>query len=119
MITTERLSCFLLDAKEQVCRTRVAGHIAELVQDQQIGLGVPAQAPLNRGERLVPELIGECRRERREAHDVALGERGEAEVLGERALADARLSAKLRAVQPARQGDQRVQRESGAPGATS
>lgn len=42
--------------RKEVRRARVAGHVAELVQDQQIRHGVLAQAPLDRGERLMPPV---------------------------------------------------------------
>jgi len=81
------------DAEEQVGGARVARHVAELIQDQQVGPGVAAEASLDRGDGVVAEQIGEGACEGGEADRVALGEGGEGEVLGERALADAGLSA--------------------------
>src|SRR6185437_12357072 len=81
------------DAEEQVGGARVAGDVAQLVEDEQVGLGVAAESALDGGDGLVPQEIGEGAGEGGEADSVALGEGGEAEVLGEGALADAGLSA--------------------------
>jgi hypothetical protein len=81
------------DAEEQVGGARVARHVPELVQDQQVGPGVAAEASLDRGDGVVAEQIGESAGEGGEADRVPLGEGGEGEVLGERTLADAGLAA--------------------------
>src|SRR5271155_4756799 len=81
------------DPEEQVSGARVAGDVAQLVQNQEVGLRVAAEAPLDRGDRFVAQEIGEGGGEGGEADGVSFGEGGEGEVLRERALADAGLAA--------------------------
>ena len=71
------------DAEEQIGGTGVAGDVAELIEDEKLGRGIAAQAPLDSGQGLAAEEIGEGACEGGEADGVAAGEGGEAEVLGE------------------------------------
>jgi hypothetical protein len=81
------------DAKEQVCGVGRAGHVAKLIEDEKVGRGVAAEAPLDGRQSLVLQEVGQCGGERAEAHGVPLGEGGVAEVLCEGGLACAGLSA--------------------------
>src|SRR5580693_3596753 len=97
------------DAEEEVGGARVAGDVSQLVQDQEIGLGVAAEASFDRGDRLVAEEVGERARERGEADGVSLGEGGEAEVFGERALADAGLAAEEDVLSPREEAERHME----------
>src|SRR5262249_17486874 len=58
------------DAEEQVGGARVAGDVAQLVEDQQVGLGVAAEAALDGGDRFVSQEVGEGAGEGGEADGV-------------------------------------------------
>src|ERR1019366_1573506 len=88
-------------AVEQVARTRVAREISQLVQNQDVGSGVPLHAPLDRRKRLLLEQVGERRVHGREADGPSRLECALAEVLSEGTLADTARSAKKDVV-PAR-----------------
>lgn len=64
----------------------VAWQVAQLVQDQ-LRTTIPTEATLEGWERLLFQEVREGAGEGGEAHGVALLQRGEAEVLGERRLA--------------------------------
>src|SRR5712691_7287541 len=79
---------------EQVGRARVAGQVAKLIADQEMGSGVALEAALERGEGLLLEQVGESGSEGAEAHRVALLQCFESQVLRQRGLADTGLAAK-------------------------
>ena len=77
------------DVVEQIGGLSAAREVADLVEDQERGGGVLAQAPLEGGQGLLLQEVGEGGGERGEAHGVALLEGEHGEVLGEHGLADA------------------------------
>ena len=81
------------DVEEQIGGASVAGDVAEFVENQQVRCDVSLETTRGRWEGLLSEQVGECGVERGESDGVALLEGAQAEVLGERALADAGRSA--------------------------
>lgn len=82
------------DVVQQVARAAVAGHVAELIEDEQVGPEVPPQPSLEGRHGLLLEQVGQRSGERGQAHGVTLLERGLAEVLGQHRLAHAALAPK-------------------------
>jgi len=73
------------DVVEDVGGAGVTRQVAELVEDEEVGTGVPAKSALEGGHRFLAEEVGERRGEGREPHGEAGGERGLREVLRDQA----------------------------------
>ena len=81
------------DVIEEVGGAVIAWEIAKLVEDEQVGGGVSAEAPLERGEGFLSQEVGEGGGQRREADGEAVLECDQAEALREHGFAHARRSA--------------------------
>lgn len=76
------------DAVEDVRGAGIAGQVAELVKDKQIGARVAAETTLEGGQRFLAEKIGERRGEGREPDGEAGRQCGLREILRDRRLAE-------------------------------
>ena len=82
------------NVEEQVGGAAVAGDVAELVEDEQIGRGIPFKASFGGWQRLLTQEIGEGGGDGAEEHGVTAFESAQAEVFCERGFADPGRAAK-------------------------
>ncbi|MGD0639069.1 MAG: hypothetical protein ABSA72_13630 [Nitrososphaerales archaeon] len=77
------------DVEEEVGRARVAGEVADLVEDEEVGAGVTTESTFESRKGFLAQEVGESSSEGREANGAAPLESLETQVLGESGLADA------------------------------